>query len=190
MKFLSVLLGLVSCSSTPQCAQTSPAPSEPILSFYDLKATTIDGEVFDFASLRGKRVLLVNTASECGFTPQYKELQELWESCDSSKFVILGFPSNDFGKQEPGTEKEVAAFCQKNYGVTFLMMSKVITKKGSDQHPVYQWLTSKEKNGVSNAVVRWNFHKFLINEKGQWVSSLLSVSSPTGRKIRSFAAGK
>jgi glutathione peroxidase len=190
-------LGLALALSLSACAQpaapeerateslSTPAPVD----FYSFKVETLDGGTFDFATLRGKRVLIVNTASKCGFTPQYKELQELWGLVDTSKFVILGFPSNDFGQQEPGSNTDVASFCEKNYGVAFPMMTKVATK-GSNQHPVYAWLTQKEQNGVSNAEVRWNFHKFLIDENGQWVESLLSTSSPLGGRIRSFAAGK
>ena len=159
------------------------------MDFYSFKVETLDGGTFDFSRLRGKRVLVVNTASKCGFTPQYKELQELWGLVDTSKFVIIGFPANDFGQQEPGSNAEVADFCEKNYGVTFPMMAKVATK-GPKQHPLYTWLTQKEQNGVSNAEVRWNFHKFLIDENGNWVESLLSTSSPVGGRIRSFAAGK
>jgi glutathione peroxidase len=190
-------LGLALALSLSACAQpaareertteslSTPAPVD----FYSFKVETLDGGTFDFATLRGKRVLIVNTASKCGFTPQYKELQELWGLVDTSKFVILGFPSNDFGQQEPGSNADVASFCEKNYGVAFPMMTKVATK-GANQHPVYAWLTQKEQNGVSNAEVRWNFHKFLIDENGQWVESLLSTSSPLGGRIRSFAAGK
>ena len=190
-------LGLALALSLSACAQpaapeerateslSTPAPVD----FYSFKVETLDGGTFDFATLRGKRVLIVNTASKCGFTPQYKELQELWGLVDTSKFVILGFPSNDFGQQEPGSNADVASFCEKNYGVAFPMMTKVATK-GGNQHPVYAWLTQKEQNGVSNAEVRWNFHKFLIDENGQWVESLLSTSSPLGGRIRSFAAGK
>jgi glutathione peroxidase len=190
-------LGLALALSLSACAQpaapeerateslSTPAPVD----FYSFLVETLDGGTFDFATLRGKRVLIVNTASKCGFTPQYKELQELWGLVDTSKFVILGFPSNDFGQQEPGSNADVASFCEKNYGVAFPMMTKVATK-GSNQHPVYAWLTQKEQNGVSNAEVRWNFHKFLIDENGQWVESLLSTSSPLGGRIRSFAAGK
>lgn len=198
----ALLLGASLLFASSACAQPSSnpdalpadapaptaAPAAPV-DFYSFKVETLDGGNFDFAKLRGKRVLIVNTASKCGFTPQYKELQELWGLVDTSKFAIIGFPANDFGQQEPGTNAEVADFCEKNYGVSFPMMAKVATK-GPNQHPVYAWLTQKDQNGVSNAEVRWNFHKFLIDENGVWVESLLSTSSPFGGRIRSFAAGK
>ncbi len=171
------------------CSVSNANAVEPPLSFYSLKARTLEGEEFDFAQLKGKRVLIVNTASECGFTPQYKELQALFDEAGGEQFVILGFPSNDFANQESGSDSEIKAFCEKNYGVTFLMMSKVHTK-GSEQHPVYQWLTQKEKNGAKNAMVLWNFQKFLVNEKGQWLSSHLSSVSPMNSTIRNFALGK
>jgi glutathione peroxidase len=171
------------------CSVSNANAVEPPLSFYSLKARTLEGEEFDFAQLKGKRVLIVNTASECGFTPQYKELQALFDEAGGEEFVILGFPSNDYGNQESGSESDIKAFCQKNYGVTFLMMAKVHTK-GNEQHPVYQWLTQKEKNGAKNAMVLWNFQKFLINEKGQWLSSHISSVSPMSSTIRNFALGK
>lgn len=198
----ALLLGASLLFAASACAQPSSTPdalpadalaptatSAAPVDFYSFKVETLDGGTFDFAKLRGKRVLIVNTASKCGFTPQYKELQELWGLVDTSKFVIIGFPANDFGQQEPGSNAEVADFCEKNYGVSFPMMAKVATK-GPNQHPLYTWLTQKDQNGVSNAEVRWNFHKFLIDENGVWVESLLSTSSPVGGRIRSFAAGK
>ena len=180
MSLLTTLLG---------CSRTMAQPVDAPVDFYSLQARTLDGEAYDFAQLKGKRVLIVNTASECGFTPQYKELQALWDEAKGGNFVILGFPCNDFGGQEKGSASEIGAFCQKNYGVTLLMMEKVAIK-GDNPYHVYQWLTSKTKNGAKDATVRWNFHKFLINEKGQWVSSHLSTVSPTNSEIRNFALGK
>lgn len=142
-------------------------------SFYDLSAKTIDGDVLDFADLQGKLVMIVNTASKCGLTPQYEALETLFKTYGGDDFVILGFPSNDFLKQEPGTEKEIKSFCQANYGVTFTMMSKVVVK-GNDKHPVYQWLTDKNLNKVQDSEVKWNFQKYLIDKKG----NLLEVFSP------------
>jgi glutathione peroxidase len=159
------------------------------MSFYDFKVTDINGETFDFAALKGKRVLLVNTASECGFTKQYKQLEELYEEFKNQDFVIIGFPANDFGAQEPGTDAEIATFCEKNYGVTFPMMSK-ITVKGEAMSPVYKWLTSKSENGVSDGNVKWNFHKFLVDENGNWVAELSSSVTPLDDKITTFAARK
>lgn len=156
-------------------------------SFYDLKAKTIDGKDFPFSNLKGKRVMIVNVASECGFTPQYAKLQKLFDQYKDKDFVILGFPCNDFGGQEPGSAKEIKSFCEKNYGVTFQLMEKV-SIKGSDPHPVYKWLTQKELNGKSNASVRWNFHKFLIDENGQWVNDFGSMTDPMSEKIVAFAS--
>ncbi|MFN3950851.1 MAG: glutathione peroxidase [Thermaurantimonas sp.] len=156
-------------------------------SFYDLKARTIDGKDFSFSTLKGKRVLIVNVASECGFTPQYKKLQSLFEQYKDKNFVILGFPCNDFGGQEPGSANDIKSFCEKNYGVTFQLMEKV-SIKGSNPHPVYKWLTKKELNGKSDASVRWNFHKFLIDENGNWVADYGSMTDPLNDKIVAFAA--
>lgn len=158
------------------------------MSFYGLSAKTLDGEVLNFESLRGKRVLIVNTASECGHTPQYAQLQELYEMFGGDGFVILGFPSNDFGGQEPGSAGEIASFCQKNYGVTFQMMEKVeIT--GEDPHLVYKWLTRKTLNGMSDAQVTWNFNKFLIDEYGTWIAHYSSRVAPLDNPILTFARG-
>lgn len=151
-------------------------------SFYDLKAKDIDGHDFDFSSLKGKKVMIVNTASKCGFTPQYEQLQELYEKYGDKDFVILGFPANNFMGQEPGTLEEIKEFCSVNYGVTFPMMEK-ISVKGKDIDPVYQWLTKKEKNGVEESKVKWNFQKYLINEKGELEKIFYSRTSPTDPQI-------
>ncbi|MEY2962992.1 MAG: hypothetical protein RL754_253 [Bacteroidota bacterium] len=158
-------------------------------SFYALEAKTLEGQKFSFESLRGKRVLIVNTASKCGYTPQYEDLQKLHETAGGEAFVILGFPSNDFGNQEPGTATDIKAFCSANYGVTFQMMEKVVTdaEKG---HPVYQWLCQKELNGVADAVVGWNFNKFLIDENGNWTAYYPSRTKPMSAEILSFAQQK
>jgi glutathione peroxidase len=126
---------------------------------------TLEGDQFDFSSLKGKKIMIVNTASKCGLTPQYKDLQVLYEQYGSEKFVIVGFPANNFMKQEPGTNEEIVAFCERNYGVSFPMMAK-IDVKGNDIHPIYEFLTNKNKNGVMDSKVTWNFQKFLINEEG------------------------
>ncbi len=158
-------------------------------SFYDFKAKTIDGEIFDFASLKGKKVMIVNTASKCGFTPQYKDLQELYEQYRGKDFVIIGFPANNFAGQEPGTAAEIKEFCSRNYGVTFPMMDK-ISVKGDDMHPVYQWLTQKSKNGVMDSEVKWNFQKYLIDEKGRLVDVIMSKENPKSDKILQWLASK
>tara|TARA_B110000444_G_scaffold261369_1_gene312970 strand:- start:1839 stop:2432 length:594 start_codon:yes stop_codon:yes gene_type:complete len=153
--------------------------------FYTLTCKTLDGEGFNFKSLRGKKVLIVNTASECGFTPQYEGLQKLHEEYGGDEFVILGFPCNDFGKQESGTSEEIGNFCSKNFGVTFQMMEKV-SVNGANTHPVYNWLLNKSDNGVSNHNVRWNFHKFLIDENGALVASLRSGVNPMDKSVINF----
>lgn len=159
-------------------------------SFYDFKSETLMGEEFDFSQLKGKRVLVVNTASKCGYTPQYEELQKLYDKYGGEKFMVIGFPSNDFMKQEPGSDEEIAEFCKKNYGVTFPMMSKTVVKNGDDQNAVYAWLTHKEQNGVDDAKVSWNFNKFLVDENGKWVAHYKSKTSPLDEEIVKFAEGK
>jgi len=161
------------------------AASAQTKSFYDFKVQTLDGAEFDFASLKGKKVMIVNTASKCGYTPQYANLEKLYKQHGGKDFVIIGFPANNFGGQEPGSDKEIAEFCQKNYGVSFPMMSKV-SVKGADQAALYQWLTKKDMNGVSDAKVGWNFHKFLIDENGKWVKSLSSGVDPMSSEVVSW----
>lgn len=134
-------------------------------SFYDLKTTTIDGKEFLFSSLKGKKVLIVNTASKCGYTPQYKQLEEVCKKYGGDNFVIIGFPANNFMNQEPGSNEDIMAFCQKNYGVSFPMMHK-ISVKGDDMDDVYVWLTNKALNGVLSSTVKWNFQKYMINADG------------------------
>ena len=158
-------------------AQTTNPVQAPITSFFELSALGLDGGTVPMAQFKGKKIMVVNVASECGYTGQYKQLQELFTEFKDKGFVVLGFPSNDFGGQEPGTEAEIAAFCLENYNVTFPMMSKVKTK-GDDQHPVYQWLTQKSKNGVDDFKVKWNFNKFLIDEEGRLAMYLPSGKDP------------
>jgi glutathione peroxidase len=154
-------------------------------SFYDFKVKDIDGKDFSLSSLKGKKVLVVNTASKCGLTPQYKQLEELFKTYGGDKFTIIGFPANNFAQQEPGTNKEIAEFCEKNYGVTFKMMSK-ISVKGDDMAPLYQWLTSKGKNGVMDSEVKWNFQKYLIDENGHLVDVVDPKTKPDDEKIVSW----
>lgn len=135
---------------------------------YQFKVEDLSGKTFDFASLKGKKVLIVNTASKCGLTPQYKDLEAVYKEYKDKNFVIVGFPANNFAGQEPGTNEEIATFCQLNYGVTFPMMDKV-SVKGDDMCEVYKFLTQKSKNGLQDSEVEWNFQKYLINEKGELV---------------------
>lgn len=133
---------------------------------YQFKVKDLAGDDFDFATLKGKKVLIVNTASKCGLTPQYKDLQAIYDQYKDKGLVVVGFPANNFASQEPGTNEEIGAFCQQNYGVTFPMMEK-ISVKGDDMNEVYKFLTQKSKNGLQDSEVEWNFQKYLINEKGE-----------------------
>ncbi len=157
--------------------------------FYDFRVKTLDGGDFDFSSLKGKKVMIVNTASKCGLTPQYKELEALYEKYGGSSFVIIGFPANNFMNQEPGTASEIRTFCTEKYGVTFPMMEK-ISVGGKDIHPLYQWLTSKEKNGVMDSKVTWNFQKYLIDENGKLVNFFPPKELPSSEKIVSWIVGR
>lgn len=151
-------------------------------SIHQFTATGIDGTSIDFSSFKDKKILIVNTASECGLTPQFKQLQELYDRYKDKNFTIIGFPTNDFAHQDPGNNSEIKLFCEKNFGVTFLMMEK-IKVKGDSVHPIYKWLTSKKENGVINSSVKWNFQKYMINEEGCLVDVVYPWRKPTCRKI-------
>lgn len=156
--------------------------------FYDFKVKTLEGKDFDFASLKGKKVMVVNTASKCGQTPQYKDLEELSEKYQED-FVIIGFPANNFGNQEPGSAEEIRKFCTDTYKVTFPLMEK-ISVKGDDMHPLYRWLTSKDKNGVMDSEVKWNFQKYLIDENGKLVDVIYSKEKPSSDKVVAWISSK
>jgi glutathione peroxidase len=151
---------------------------------YAISAKSITGETIEFSQYKGQKLLIVNTASKCGFTPQYEELQQLHEAY-GDKITVLGFPSNNFLGQEPGTNEEIQQFCQKNYGVTFQMFSK-IDVKGKNKHPLYEWLSNKELNGWNGKSPSWNFCKYLVDEEGHLVSFFGSSVKPTDEKILSF----
>jgi glutathione peroxidase len=157
-------------------------------SIYQFKVTDLSGEEFDFASLKGKKILVVNTASKCGLTPQYEGLQALYDQYQAQGFVVVGFPANNFMSQEPGTSAEIATFCQKNYGVTFPMMGK-ISVKGDDMAPIYQFLTQRSKNGVEDSEVGWNFQKYLIDENGFLAKVVGPQTSPTDPEIVNWIKG-
>ena len=185
----SLMLLFATIGTTTSCAQkssktTTTAVTKNVMttSIYDYKATDIDGKAFDLASLKGKKVIIVNTASKCGYTGQYEGLEKLYKEYAKDGLVILGFPTNDFNSQEPGSNKEIAAFCTQNYGVTFPMMEK-ITVKGDDMNPIYRYLTQKSENGLEDSKVMWNFQKYLINENGQLEKVLMSKVEPNDPEI-------
>jgi glutathione peroxidase len=148
---------------------------------YQFKVEGLEGGTIDFSSFRGKKILIVNTASKCGYTPQYEELQALYEKY-KDKLVVIGFPANNFGGQEPGSNAEIKEFCKSKFNVTFPMAAK-ISVKGDDMHPIYQWLTSKEKNGVLDADIKWNFNKFLIGADGVMIAYFGSKVKPMDEEI-------
>lgn len=158
-------------------------------SFYDFTVKTIDGQDYALSQLKGKKVLVVNVASKCGLTPQYKELQELYTRYADKGLVIIGFPANNFKAQEPGTNEEIQEFCTLNYGVTFPMMEK-ISVKGNDIAPLYKWLTTKAGNGKADAEVTWNFQKFMIGENGEWIGSVAPKTSPFSDVIIQWIEGE
>lgn len=180
---LNVALVVGLCSCTPQEEADEQANSDVMpneentdnenvnnnttMNFHSFTMTDLMGNEINMAGFAGKKLLVVNTASECGNTPQYEQLQELYNQYGGDGFEIIGFPANNFGGQEPGSDSEIAEFCTKNYGVTFTMMSK-ISVKGDDQHELYQWLTQKAKNGVEDVEMLWNFQKFMIDEEGNF----------------------
>ncbi len=151
---------------------------------YDFKVESLDGNEINFADFKGKKILIVNTASECGFTPQYADLEKLSKDY-ADNLVVVGFPANNFGGQEPGSNKEIGAFCEKNFGVTFPMAAKV-SVKGEDTAPIFKYLTEKELNGVKNTAILWNFTKFLIDENGHLIDSYISTTKPTSDSITKY----
>jgi len=153
-------------------------------SLYDISINSINGELIDLKSFKGKKILFVNTASECGFTGQYADLEKLHKKYED-KLVVIGVPCNQFGGQEPGTLTEIKTFCEVNYGVTFLLTEKVDVK-GDNQHPLYAWLTNKEKNGLKSSSVKWNFQKYLIDENGNYIDFYYSITKPLSSKITKY----
>ncbi|MGB1645836.1 MAG: glutathione peroxidase [Crocinitomicaceae bacterium] len=159
------------------------------MSIHEFKVENINGEEFDFSSLNGKKIMVVNTASKCGLTPQYEKLEALYQKYKNDNFIIIGFPSNDFMGQEPGSNEEIIAFCKKNYGVSFPMMSKVKVK-GNDKCDIYSFLTSKTQNGLEDNKVQWNFQKYLLDENGFLVKVVSPRTSPDDPQISSWIEGK
>jgi glutathione peroxidase len=157
--------------------------------FHQFEVKDIDGNTVKMSDYKGKKILVVNVASKCGLTPQYSELQELYNLYKDSNFVIIAFPANNFLGQEPGSDEEIKEFCTKNYDVTFPVMSK-ISVKGKDIHPVYEWLTMKKNNKLTDAPVQWNFQKFLIDEKGDFAGFFGPKESPTSENIVNWIKSK
>ncbi len=170
-------------SSIPPASAVEQASA----SFYDLTVEDIDGGMLQMADFKGRYVLCVNVASKCGYTPQYKDLQALSEQF-SDRLVVIGFPCNQFLGQEPGDNTEIKGFCEKNYGVTFPLTTK-IDVKGKDQHPIYQWLTTQEINGSSSHEVKWNFYKFLVNPEGKLIGVYPSKVKPLDTELTSIIQG-
>lgn len=181
---LSFVAFLQSC--TNQKSEISQSKTKELMgkTIYDFKVESLDGKEINFADFKGKKILIVNTASECGFTPQYADLEKVYEEY-KDKLVIVGFPANNFGGQEPGTNTEIGAFCQKNYGVTFPLAAKV-SVKGDDTAPIFKYLTEKDLNGVKNTTILWNFTKFLIDENGKLIDTFVSTTKPTDEAITKY----
>lgn len=182
MKKLSLLISIVIVAAITLSTTNKENDMEQIgSSIYDISIKSLSGDTISLSAFRGKKLLIVNVASECGYTPQYADLQKLHEQFNE-KLVVIGVPCNQFGGQEPGTNEEIEQFCEKNYGVTFLITEKVDVK-GKDQHPLYEWLTKKELNGKDNSEVRWNFHKYLIDESGNLIGDFPSRVNPLDKEI-------
>lgn len=194
MKYLFIASAVLALSCTNK-KQTTENPKmvmeqqKSIDPIYQFKVKDITGGEFNLVDLKGKKVLIVNTASKCGLTPQFEELEKLYQKYKDQNFVIIGFPTNDFMSQDPGTNEEIAEFCKMNYGVTFPMMSK-IQVKGDTMEPLYQYLTQKAKNGLGDFEVEWNFQKFLINEEGKLAKVINPKVSPTDSEITNWIEGK
>lgn len=176
---LSMISGLFGCKTN-----THPANVASKTSFYELETVSLSGDTIRFDQFKGKKVLLVNTASKCGFTPQYAELEQLHRQYGES-LVVIGFPANNFMNQEPGSTEDIAEFCEVNYGVSFLMSDKV-SVKGSDMHPVFQWLSQKDKNGWNSKSPSWNFQKYIVDEKGELKGVFAPNVKPLDDKIVSL----
>ena len=178
--FRKTILTLISIMSITLNSQTMVNNS-----IHQFKVADIYGDIFDFSKLKGKKVMIVNTASKCGLTFQYEALQKLYSQYKDLNFIVIGFPSNDFLWQEPGSNDEIIDFCEENYGVTFPMMSKV-TVKGSKKHPIYQFLTQKSENNFKDSRVTWNFQKYLINKDGRIEKIISPRTRPDSEEVVSW----
>jgi glutathione peroxidase len=179
--FLSVL---VLIAGTNAFAKSKPFKKPKPNNIYQFKVPSIEGKTIDFSKFKGKKILVVNTASKCGYTPQYAGLEKLYNDY-KDKLVIVGFPANNFGQQEPGTNEEIQEFCKVRYGVTFPLASKVDVV-GDNTHPLFKWLTSKDENGVLDATIKWNFTKFLLDENGNLLASFPSKVTPDSEEITKY----
>lgn len=172
---------ITSCGLNKVKKRPNDMIKEPTISIYDFELPLLSGDSLSFTSFKGKKLLIVNTASECGYTPQYEGLEKLYKQY-GNQLTVVGFPANNFGGQEPGTDVEIGAFCKENYGVTFPVFSK-ISVKGEDMAPLYQWLTQKEKNGWNEDAPNWNFCKYLIDERGNLMAFYGSAIEPLSEDI-------
>lgn len=184
--FISVIFVACTSATEQQSLTIEPATmenqsSDSTFSIHQFKVEALDGSLIDMSAFKGKKILIVNTASECGYTPQYKDLQKLYETY-KDQLVVVGFPANNFGAQEPGSNATIQSFCSKNYGVTFPMAAK-ISVKGNDMAPIYQFLTQKKLNGVLDTEINWNFNKFLLNENGTIIQKFESKVNPMSPEI-------
>ncbi|WP_430412788.1 glutathione peroxidase [Kordia sp.] len=198
---LLMVVCMVSCTSKPKEKATETASAEETTqktssektmekgSIHQFTVKDITGNDFKLADLKGKKVMFVNTASECGLTPQYEQLQEVYNTFKDENFTIVGFPANNFGAQEPGSDQQIAKFCKANYGVTFPMMSK-ISVKGDDMHEVYQFLTQKSQNGLEDSDVAWNFQKYLVNANGELEKVISPKTLPNDESVLAWIEGK
>jgi glutathione peroxidase len=178
--FTTILLACSSATSKNKEMETTvTAPN-----IYEFKVPSIEGGTIDFSNFKGKKILVVNTASECGYTPQYDGLEKLYKE-NQDKLVVVGFPSNNFGQQEPGSNEEIQQFCKLRYGVTFPLAAKVdvVTENA---HPLFKWLTNKDENGVLDANIRWNFTKFLVDENGKPIAAFDSKVTPQSEEITKY----
>src|SRR5919112_571421 len=177
-----LLLAAVFVAGTSATPKGGPAGNKAApKTIYEFKVSSIEGGTIDFSKYKGKKILVVNTASKCGFTPQFEGLEKLYKE-HQDKLVIVGFPANNFGQQDPGTNEEIQEFCKVRYGVTFPLASKVDVV-GDNTAPLFKWLTSKEENGVLDATIGWNFTKFLLDENGKLIASFPSRVEPQSEEI-------
>ncbi len=183
MKSLKILFGFPSLTSIFG-GSDKESESKPVQPIYDISINSLTGKKIDLNEFKGRKILFVNVASKCGFTPQYADLQKLYEKY-KDKLMIIGLPCNQFGAQEPGDAEQIESFCSLNYGVEFLITEK-IDVKGENQHPLYQWLTKKELNGVNSSSVKWNFQKYLIDEEGKYIDLFYSITKPLSSKITNY----